>query len=196
MKLAMACVLTGFLLASLPRAEAAPIAFTAVLGPENEVPAVLGSSGTGDALVELDVVAHTMRVVATFSGLTGTVTVAHIHAPGLPGVNAGVTTQLPTFVGFPAGVTSGSYDMTFDTTMASTWNAAFITANGGTPLGAEAALLTHLLAGAAYFNVHTSFVGSGEIRGNFSAVPEPASGLLLLGLGLAAIVLYPDRSRR
>jgi hypothetical protein len=42
-----------------------------------------------------------------------------------------VATTLPTFAGFPLGVTSGTYINTLDLTLASSYNPAFVTANGG-----------------------------------------------------------------
>jgi hypothetical protein len=101
----------------------------------------------------------------TFASLVAGTTAAHIHCCVVPPGNAGVATTTPYFAGFPIGVTSGSYDQTFDTTLASTWNAPFITASGGTPLGAEAALAAGIAAGTAYLNVHSSTYPGGEIRG-------------------------------
>ena len=125
------------------------------------------SPGIGVGQVDVDAVAHTMRVQVTFSGLLGTVTACHIHAPTVnPFVlTAGVATPVPTFPGFPSGVTSGAYDMTFDTTMASSFNPAFVTANGGTPASAEAALFQAMADGKSYLNIHSSMFGGGEIRG-------------------------------
>lgn len=180
---------------ALSTAEAAPITYTATLSPLAENPPVAGSSGTGTATVTLDTAAHTLRVQATFSGLTGLTTAAHIHCCTPPTGNAPVATQVPFFVGFPLGVTSGSYDMLFDTTMTSSWNPTFITNNGGTPLTAEAALASALAAGLAYFNIHTTFAPGGEIRGNLAVVPEPAS-LGLLGAGLLGLAAARWRTRR
>lgn len=179
----------------LATAEAAPITYGATLSPLAENPPVAGSAGTGTATVTIDTVAHTLRVQATFSGLTGITTAAHIHCCAPPTGNAPVATQLPSFVGFPLGVTFGSYDTLFDTTQASTWNINFINANGGTPLGAEAALASALAAGLAYFNIHTTFAGGGEVRGNLAAVAEPAS-LGLLGAGLLGAAVATRRARR
>lgn len=164
----------------------AALIFVADLSGANENPAN-GSASTGFARVTFDDVAHTMRVEVTFAGLTGTTTASHIHcctdAPG----NAGVATQTPSFAGFPLGVTSGTFDNTFDTLLASTWNAPFIVANGGTPLTAETALFDGLKAGRAYLNIHSTFRPGGEIRG-FLAVPEPGT-LALLGLAIGALAL-------
>jgi hypothetical protein len=145
-----------------------------------------GSMGTGFARVTFDTDLFTMRTEATWSGTSGTSTVAHIHCcTATPGVgNANVATTVPTFPGFPTGVTSGSYDQTFDMTLAASYNPSFITANGGTPLSAFNALVTGLQGNRGYFNIHTSTFGGGEIRAR--VVPEPGSALLI-GLGLALL---------
>ena len=145
-----------------------------------------GSPGTGSALVILDTTAQTLSVHVTFSGLEGTTTASHIHcctaAPGTG--DAGVATTTPTFAGFPLGVMSGTYDNVLDLTLSSSYNPAFVTAQGGLA-NAESALLAGLAANETYLNVHSSIFGGGEIRG-YLATPEPgmflATGAVLAGL--------------
>ncbi|MGB9990826.1 CHRD domain-containing protein [Massilia sp. SM-13] len=146
------------------------------------------SPAIGAAIVTFDVTSHTLTVGTVFTDLLGTVTAAHIHCCVAPPATAGVATMVPTFTGFPSGVSEGTYLMSFDTSLASTWNATFIANNGGTTAGAEAALLAGLDAGMAYLNIHTTLYPGGEIRGFLAPapVPEPASAMmLLLGVPLA-----------
>jgi hypothetical protein len=168
----LALVVTA--LAAAP-ALAQPTIFVADLdGPSESPPNA--SPGTGFAQVEFDIVAHTMRVYASFSGLVGTTTNCHIHGPTTTAGTgiAGVMTTTPTFTGFPSGVTSGTYDHTFDMTQATSYNPSFVTAVGGTVALAEAALYQALLDGKAYFNVHSNAFPGGEIRGFLAEVnPTP-----------------------
>ena len=158
-------------------------------GPSDSTP----SPGLGDATVTYDSSLHTLQVHVSFSGLLGPVSVSHIHAPTASPFTgtAGVATPTPTFPGFPSGVTIGTYDHLFDLTLASSWNGNFITANGGTPAGAEAAFASALAAGKAYWNIHTQAYPGGEIRG-FLAVPEP-SIMALIGCVAAALLVRQSR---
>ena len=169
-------------------AQAALIEYSATLNGPSEFP-VNSSPGIGFGLVNYDDVAHTLQVQVTFSGLQGTTSAAHIHAPTTAPFfqNAGVaTTGGAGFAGFPLGVTSGTYSNTLDLTQASSWNGSFVTANGGTPAGAESALASAMAGGLAYFNIHSSSFGGGEIRGFLVPVPEP-SALALFGVGAGVI---------
>ncbi len=173
-------------------AKAVPIVFTTTLTGANEVPPT-GSPGIGSATVTLN--GNFLTVNATFSGLTGTTTNAHIHCCSPSGATAIVATTTPTFPGFPPGVQSGTYLQTFDLTLAASYNPAFITAHGGTVTQAQADFIAGLMSGQTYFNIHTSLFGGGEIRGQLQAVPEPATTLLLV-TGLAGAVSAIRRRRR
>lgn len=164
-----------------------------VLSGTNEVPAN-SSPATGWARVTLDLDLFTMRVEAQFSGLTGNTTASHIHAGNGPGTNGGVVTALPSFPGFPLGVTSGTYDNTFDMALASSYNPSYITNNGGTVSSAFNAFRSKLLLGHAYYNIHTTTYGGGELRANLQAVPEPGT-MIAVGAGLAGIVARKRRKK-
>ncbi|MEQ8662293.1 MAG: CHRD domain-containing protein [Gammaproteobacteria bacterium] len=138
------------------------------------------SPGTGSATVTVDLDLFTLRVAFDFANLIGNTTAAHIHcctATPFSG-NVGVATETPSFQ-IPFGVTSGSFDETFDLSEAASYNASFITANGGTPSSAGNALILGLDQGRAYLNVHTSAFPGGEIRALLAPVPLPAAVWLL-----------------
>jgi hypothetical protein len=146
--------------------------YTAYLtGPAESPPNA--STAIGHAVITLDVDEVVMEVEATFSGLAGTVTAAHIHAPtaAVGSGTADVATQVPSFADFPLGVDEGDYDHEFDLADAGTYNPAFITSSGGTISDALNALFFALEDGKAYFNIHTTAYAGGEIRGFLSRVP-------------------------
>lgn len=180
MKRLLLCALA---LASAISVQAQGVLYSMYLdGPSESPPNA--SPGTGSGSVLYDSVTHSLQIIVNWSGLTGTTTAAHIHAATVNpnSGTAGVAVSPPSLPGFPAGVTSGSYSNTLDLTQSSVYHPNYLSANGGTAAGAEAALASAMASGRAYFNIHSSTFGGGEIRGFLTPVPEPSS-LALMGLG-------------
>jgi hypothetical protein len=165
--------------------EASTITYGATLAPE-----VAGATGSGSATVIYDDVAHTLSISTTWTGTSGTSSVAHIHccvaSPGAGTVGVAVTPN--TLPNFPVGVTSGSYAIVLDLTASATYTTGFVSGFGnGTIAGAEAALVAGLNTGVSYLNIHTGAYPGGEIRGFLTPVPEPAvSALALSGFAVVA----------
>jgi len=184
--------LATLVIATLPVAEAATT-YRATLSPE-----AVGATGSGTVQVIYDAAAQTLSIDSSFSGLSGTTTVAHIHCcVATPGVSTvGVAVTPGTLPGFPNGVSSGSYSSgALDLMQSTTFTAGFVTSfGGGTLAGAEAALVAGMDAGTAYFNVHSTTFGGGEIRGFLAPIPEPST-YALMALGLAAVGAVARRRR-
>ncbi len=170
-------------------ASAMSTTYNVVLGPE-----VVGATGSGTGTIVYDDELHSLSIDTSWSGLSGTTTVAHIHCcvatPGAGTVGVAVTPN--TLPGFPTGVTSGSYSIVLDLTLAATYTSAFLTGAGGTPALAEAALFAGMNSGLAYLNIHSTTFPGGEIRDFLSVVPEPGVGLLVVA---ASALLHLARRR-
>ena len=188
--------LTALLFTAIPLSQAAIIPYVTPLGPEAP-----GATGTGFVTVDYDTDANTLLINANWSGLSGTTTVAHIHCcTATPGTGTiGVAVTPVTLPGFPEGVPAGTYTSPLlDLDDPATFTAAFITNfAGGDAANADAALLAGFNAGLAYFNIHSSTFGGGEIRGflHLQQVPEPAT-LALLALGLSALGFVRSRKQQ
>ena len=160
----MKTILFSLLALALPHfAWGQLIGFQATLTGDNEVPPN-ASMATGFGSGWLNPTTHELVWHETFTGLTLPAAAAHFHAPAPPGTNAPVTVP---FAGFP-NTTSGSYDITV--------------------ILSELQQM-QLLAGLFYANIHNAQYPGGEIRGQLTAVPEPATYALAgtAVLGLAAL---------
>jgi hypothetical protein len=176
--------------------SAAPIRFGAFLsGPAESPPN--DSPGTGFTFVTIDPDAHTLSVSVDFSGLVAPTTASHIHIVAPPNPTGPVVTTVPTFPGFPVGVTAGTYSQTFNTLDAATYNPAFLNGmmNMGNVMAAETTLFAGIVEGNAYLNIHSEEFRAGEIRGFLAPVPEPAT-LALSAAALAALSWMGRRRSR
>jgi CHRD domain len=167
---------------------------TDLAGANENVPNFSPGAGTSTATLDLDLI--TLRLEVSFSGLTGTVTGATIFGPtSIAGTGtAGVMSPALAASGFPTGVTAGSYDFTFDLTVASGYAPTFITASGGTVSDALNALSASFEEGKSYINIQTTTFPSGEVRGFFTETPEPTTvSLFAIGGGIALLRRKRDR---
>jgi hypothetical protein len=98
------------------------------------------SPGRGTIVGTYDDATNTISYTIIFSGLISPTVAAHFHAPAMPGANAPVIIG---YVGFPAGVTSGTYSNTHVITDLQE---------------------TQLFSGLWYSNIHTAALPGGEIR--------------------------------
>jgi len=167
-------VLAAIVLAVLPAGVGAAHEqhYVAALSGAAEFPPN-GSPAAGFVVLTVNLDLAIMRVRADFTGLQGDVTAAHIHGGTdfpLQGL-ANPATQVPTFLGFPSGVSEGTYDHTFSLGEADTYNPAFIHAAGGTVGEAYNDLVNSLDSATMYFNIHTTAYVEGEIRGFLLPTP-------------------------
>jgi hypothetical protein len=141
-----------------------------------------GGGRTGIGQVYLYLTGSTLTFSnGNYSGLSGTVSAAHIHGPAGPGVSAGVIYGLiPTFI--TSGANSGTING---------GNLSLVDGTAGITLANQ---LTQLNSGLWYINIHSTTFGGGEIRGQIVVVPEPTTAaLILMGAGCAGLMLRRNR---
>lgn len=160
-------------------------------GPAEEPP----NASFGTSLTTIEIGDTMMMVDAPFRDLTGTTTGAHIHCCTTEAFRGVAPVAVP-LAGFPTGVRGGDYSAALPLYEETSYDPAFLAANGGTPQGAASALIDAINANEAYVNIHTSAYPNGEIRGFLVAapIPEPAEWAML-GAGLAGL-LWMGRRRR
>jgi hypothetical protein len=121
--------------------------YSATLNGANEV-GPKAVAGTGNATIVKNGATYTYTI--TYSGMTGSLTGAHIHGPAATGVNASVIVP-------------------FDVTGAGTSGTLTGTFTGTNNVNITPDSLDKLMAsGNAYVNLHTATNGGGEIRGQLA----------------------------
>ncbi|MFN0124049.1 MAG: CHRD domain-containing protein [Blastocatellia bacterium] len=164
-------VLVTLMLASTAKAD--PVTFVATLSGAAERPNPVNSPATGFVTLTID--GTQLTLTGNFSGLTAPATAAHIH--GLANANAAAGVLVDFGSVLPRAV-SGSFSTTITLTAAQAANVN----------------LANFHAGLLYFNIHNANNPGGEIRGQFTAIPEPAT-LLLMGTGLASFAAARRRRK-
>ena len=139
----------------------------AKLSGYNEIPAV-SSTGGGEFRAKIDTDSNTIEYTMTYNDLEGSALQSHIHV-GQTHVSGGISAFLCTNLSnAPANVpacpiTAGTVTGTIQASDVIGPNAQ------GIAPGEFAELIAAIQAGAAYANVHTSKVPSGEIRGQIKS---------------------------
>jgi hypothetical protein len=119
--------------------SAQTVSLAASMDGLQEVPAV-SPAGSGSASITLDVATGALTLTGSYSGMTTTVILAHIHGPAPVGTSTGNT-----FIDLvPTGGTSGTLSAS-----------GILTAQQ----------VQDVLNGLSYVNVHTTAHPTGEIRG-------------------------------
>jgi hypothetical protein len=163
--------------------------FNATLSVDQEVPAPAVPAdyeGTGSAVVTISDDHTEITYEVTFEGLTGPLTMAHIHygATGAAGPPIFWLTDQSNMTGTPSPL-SGTLT-----------EADFVPADGGPQTFEEA--LAAIEGGDTYVNLHTEANATGELRGQLVEIPDTATDaaapagvpwtLVLVALGLAVLL--------
>jgi hypothetical protein len=146
---------------------AAPLGATAQtvhakLDGYQETPSTISTTGSGDFRAKIRESEGMIEWELSYDGLQGNVLQAHIHF-GAMHTSGGISAFLCTNLGNSAGTQACPQSGTISGVTA----AANVIGPAGQQLAAGeiAELIAAIRAGAAYVNVHSSLVPSGEIRG-------------------------------
>lgn len=179
-KIKIAFIATCLTLGSAIPAQASTV-FVANLSGRNEVPTPNASTATGTATIIINDARDRLDLRLVYSGLTAGAIDYHLHCCIAAGANTGVAIDID----FTEGLLSDDFSASFNLLDPTIYRAAFLAGSGGTAEGARDRFFAGYLANLGYFNVHSSAFPGGEIRGQFAAVPEPATwAMMIAGFGL------------
>lgn len=132
----------------------APMVFSAILLPANEVPPVGNAESSGRGAVQVTISGTTARFYVQLTGFPGNTTIvgAHIH-PAPAGVNGPVLVSTGVVATAPLALNAGTIEFTADA-------------------GIDAAVVQQIAANPAafYFNVHSPLNPGGFARGQLQRV--------------------------
>ena len=174
-RLSTAFVATVCLSGLVASAQSSGTKFSAVLEPEQEVPAV-DSLASGTFELEINDAAKQISYTLSYSGLKTAVAQAHIHI-GQPNVTGGIVLWLcEGTVASPIATTKTCPTGEDGGTVSDVLGEGDVVASGTASQQIADDEFTEVVAlirkGLAYANVHTAASGSGEIRGQI----RPGSG--------------------
>ena len=132
----------------------APLVFSAVLSPANEVPPVGNAESVGGGAMQVMIADNTASFYVQLTGFPGNTTVvgAHIH-PGVAGVNGPVLLGTPVSAAAPVALSGGVLEYTVDVAVTD-------------------AVIQQIVNNPAafYFNVHSPLNPGGFARGQLQRV--------------------------
>ena len=172
--------------ASIASADSGKSSFSTNLTGYQETPATINSSGSGEFAAKISSDGTEIQYVLQYRDLTTNVLQAHIHF-GRPGLSGSVVLFLCTNLTPPAGVPTppacaqapvGGSTATVSGTLTAA-NMIFPTSLvQGLDAGAAgfAEVVAAMRNGAAYANVHTAKIPSGEIRGGLGKAHDHGNG--------------------
>jgi hypothetical protein len=190
----IARTLSGLFLTAMLGLPAEAAIFSATLSGDQEVPPV-NSAATGSAILVLNEGENRLDIDIQFTGLdldgnqtpdpSDNVTVAHIHrAPA--GSNG------PVVFGFIGPNNDENADLVIDPVAGRILSGWDLSEGNETTLAEE---LSNLFEGDLYVNIHSVEFPMGEIRGQISLIPIPAT-LPLFAAALAALGVGSWRARK